>query len=299
MNQQLNKKLTVFYGMILVGFLAAVAVGVLRGELGEEGSLVPEQGSAVEESRVGLSASLSVPPEVELCDPIPLVFTVTNQGDDGVYLLTWYTPLEGVAGNIFRISSGGEELAYQGPLAMRGDPVQDQYIFLEPGGSTSAEVDLSPYFDFSRPGEYLIAYRSPWISYAGPENAPLPERVDQLGPVKILSKPISLKVLPYGGGASCGERPAGEEEPGSSATPDAPERVVTGLVQKVSPSLKLIWLENSEGVGAIALTEETILLGEEGEPLELIELLPGMEIQASGRPGGEGVLVADQVSAAE
>jgi hypothetical protein len=174
---------------------------------------------------------------------------------------------------------------------MRGDPIPDQYIFLEVGESASAEVDLSQAFDFSRPGEYVIAFLSPWISYAGENPGQLPESVDDLGPVKIPSEPITLKVVSSGDGENCGPSQGEQVVP----SPSEPDLVVTGLVREVSPSLGVIWLDEAGDFDSIALTEQTVLEGADGQPLDLVDLQPGTEIIASGRPGAEGAVIADEV----
>jgi hypothetical protein len=276
--------------LILISILGAFAVGIL-GCSPDRSSQVPWGTPAGDPGTAGLTAKISGPDQVEACQGVPLEFSVTNQGDAGIYLLTWYTPLEGIAGRIFQVSYGGQELDYLGVLAMRGDPTPDQYIFLEAGESASVEVDLSQAFDFSRPGVYEIAFLSPWISYAGEGKDDLPESVDELGPVKIPSQPISLEVLPAEDGAECG----GVSMEGDLPQSDAPQLVVTGRVREVSPSLKMIWLDEGEGFNSIALTEETSLVREGGEVLELLDIQPGMEVQASGRPGAEGVVIADEV----
>lgn len=276
--------------LILILILGAFTVGILGSDPGGY-SPGQEEEPLEDQTASGLSAVLSGPAQVEACQAVPVEFTLTNQGEADIYLLTWYTPLEGIAGRIFRVTYQGRELDYLGILAMRGDPTPDQYIFLEAGDSTSTEVDLSPAFDFSRPGVYQIVYLSPWISFVGEDPDQLPESVDDLGPVKIPSEPIILEVLPSDPGENCVSVSPEEAIPSQSE----PDLAVTGRVREVSPSLMMIWLEEEQGIDSIALSEETALLGEDGQELELIDIQPGMEIQASGQPGSEGVLIADQV----
>ena len=67
-------------------------------------------------------------------EPVNLRFELRNQSDRPLYVLIWYTPLEGVAGEIFQVTRNGEELQYQGVLAKRGDPSREEYITIEPRG---------------------------------------------------------------------------------------------------------------------------------------------------------------------
>jgi hypothetical protein len=71
---------------------------------------------------------------------------------------------------------------------------------------------------------------------------------------------------------------------------------IEGTVRDVSPSARIITLtEPVEGFGVIALTEESELLSASGDEILLRDLRAGMRIQASGRPGASGVLIANQV----
>jgi len=239
-----------------------------------------------------LQAFLSAPDQVSLCDPIPIVFTVTNQSDRTLYLLKWYTPLEGIAGKIIQVARDGQELDYLGILAMRGDPTRDQYVTLEPGASASAEFDITEYFDFGQPGEYQVTFQSPWISYLSENPEDLALSVDDLGPVEIPSAPLIINVNPGDGSADCAQGLGEESLPGESQ----PVVSLSGTVQDASPSAGIILLtEGVSGVSTIALTADTILVDQNGEGLGLNEVLQEMKFEAAGLPGEEGTLIADQV----
>jgi len=285
----MNRKLLVRWYAVLLLTVVLVSAGCLQRE--GEGPPLQIDPAGPAPSGADLQAFLSAPDQVSLCDPIPMEFTVTNQGDRVLYLLKWYTPLEGVAGKIFRVTRDGQELDYLGILAMRGDPTPDQYVTLEPGGSASAAFDIAQYYDFSQPGTYQIAYQSPWISYLSEHPDNLGLTVDDLGPVEIPSEPVTIEVLPSEERDGCD--PGSEE--GALPPESAPPLVVTGLVRDVSPSLQVIWLVENGGFSSIALTENTALVGDGGEPLELVDVQPGWEVQATGRPGSEGVVIADEV----
>lgn len=244
-------------------------------------------------SGADLQAFLSAPDQVSLCDPIPMEFTVTNQSDRTLYLLKWYTPLEGIAGKIFRATRDGQELDYLGIMAMRGDPTQDQYVTLEPSESASAEFDISDYFDFSQPGTYRVDYQSPWISYVSGDPANLALSVDDLGPVNIPSEPATISVLPSGSGSGdCGQ--GNNEETALGAEELVLE--LSGIVSDASPSARIITLaEAVEGIKAIALQNDTILVDQDGQPISLNEVQHGMALEAVGWPGEGDALIADQV----
>ena len=48
-------------------------------------------------------------------------------------VLTWHTPLEGVAGEMCSAMRDGHHVPCQGMLAKRGDPSREDYVAVEPG----------------------------------------------------------------------------------------------------------------------------------------------------------------------
>jgi peptidyl-Lys metalloendopeptidase len=158
-----------------------------------EGALTPTA-SAVDPPQADLCATLEAPNSLPNGKAVWLKFTLTNHSEERLYVLTWYTPLEGILGEIFRVKRDGQALPYEGPLVMRGNPLPEQYALLEPGASVSADVDLATVYDFSRAGEYTIEFLSPWISDVARTKADLAQTVDGLGPVEIPSDPITITI---------------------------------------------------------------------------------------------------------
>jgi hypothetical protein len=142
-----------------------------------------------------LQASLEAPAELHQGEEVELRFTLTNNSDSALYVLKWYTPLEGIAGEIFTVERDGQALPYQGILASRVTPTRDDYVLLEPGESVSAEVDLGTAYDFSQTGLYTIAFLSPRISHVASSEAELAESLDDLGPVPIPSNQVTITVI--------------------------------------------------------------------------------------------------------
>ena len=149
---------------------------------------------AVDPSPLGLSATLEAPSSLPNGEAVRVTFTLTNHSPETLYVLTWYTPLEGIFGEIFRIERDGQAIPYEGPLVMRGDPLPKDYVQLEAGTSASAEVDLATAYDFSSAGEYTIEFLSPRISHVARTRADLARTVDDLGPVEIPSKPVTIRI---------------------------------------------------------------------------------------------------------
>jgi hypothetical protein len=154
----------------------------------------PSAGATGEPSQDELEAVLQAPPTVPNGNSVEMEFTLTNNFETGIYVLTWYTPLEGVLGEIFRIERDGQPIPYEGPLVMRGDPIPEDYVFLDAGAAVSATVDLAIAYDFSQPGEYSISFISPQISHVAMSEDEMVASVEDLGPVEIGSESIIVEI---------------------------------------------------------------------------------------------------------
>jgi peptidyl-Lys metalloendopeptidase len=105
---------------------------------------------------LSLDCTLEMDETYPVGEPVNLRFELHNQTDRPFYVLIWYTPLEGIAGEIFQVTRNGEALLYQGVLAKRGDPSREEYVAIEPGEIASAGVDLRMGYDLSMPGSYQV-----------------------------------------------------------------------------------------------------------------------------------------------
>jgi hypothetical protein len=141
-----------------------------------------------------LEAELQVPASLPNGDDVKLNFSLTNNSDEPVYLLKWFTPLEGIGGDIFRIRRDGQLVPYQGILASRSDPTPDAYVFLEAGETVSAEVDLAEAYDFSDDGTYTITFISPRISHLAKTESEMAAKLEALGPVEIPANEVSVTI---------------------------------------------------------------------------------------------------------
>jgi peptidyl-Lys metalloendopeptidase len=144
--------------------------------------------------RTELSATLEAPSPLPSGEAVRLRFTLTNHSPEKLYVLTWYTPLEGILGEIFRVERDGQAITYQGPLVMRGDPLPEHYVRLEPGASVSAAIDLATAYDLSQAGGYTIEFLSPRISHVAKTESGFAASMDDLGPVQIPCNPLSLTI---------------------------------------------------------------------------------------------------------
>lgn len=98
---------------------------------------------------------------VAATDDVFVRFTLRNDSNEDLYVLSWQTPLRGVDENIFQITRDGQEVGYIGRLFKWATPRAEDFIRIPAGRSVSARVELSSVYDISRSGEYSIQYRVP------------------------------------------------------------------------------------------------------------------------------------------
>lgn len=146
-------------------------------------------------THTGLSAKLEIPDRLTIGEKINLKFTLKNEADMPLYVLNWYTPLEGIGGEIFRVTYNGQPIPYKGILAYRAPPTKEVYVLLSPGESASAVVDLLPSYDFDQAGVYSIEFRSPRISHIALSEAEMASTMEELGPIEIPSNIVSLELV--------------------------------------------------------------------------------------------------------
>lgn len=85
-------------------------------------------------------------------------FSLKNVSKSKLWVLKWYTPLEGIKGKIFRVICDGKEILYEGPMVKRGTPNKHDYIYIEPNKSVSSQVDLSEVYVFLECSECLVKF---------------------------------------------------------------------------------------------------------------------------------------------
>jgi hypothetical protein len=121
-------------------------------------------------------------------------FFLVNDTNEDLYVLNWFTPLEGLGGDIFRVRRDGERVAYEGPLAERAEPTPEAYTLIEASDIAWAEVELNLAYDFSIPGNYTIEFKSPGFSHIAKSEADKASTYDELGPIEIPSNEVSVTI---------------------------------------------------------------------------------------------------------
>jgi hypothetical protein len=141
-----------------------------------------------------LIAALEMPESLPSGAAVPVMFTLINVSPEELYVLKWFTPLEGMAGDIFRVQREGVELEYRGKLVKRAAPASDDYVWIAAGGSVSFVLDLVEGYDFSQAGQYTVQFRSPRLSHTAKTPEDRAGSFDELGMVQIPSNPVRVTI---------------------------------------------------------------------------------------------------------
>ncbi len=90
--------------------------------------------------------------------PVKIDFTLSNESSEDIWFLTWYTPFEGIWGDIFIIECANQHIDYIGPMAKRGSPGSDNFTLIPAGSSLQTQVDLSTAYALPRQGGCRVTF---------------------------------------------------------------------------------------------------------------------------------------------
>jgi hypothetical protein len=140
--------------LFMVFFLAGLATACA------DSSAVTE----VEDSSGILSCQLSVSSQVQQGHPVNIELELHNGLAVPVRVLRYFTPFEGILGEIFDVHWQGQPVPYEGPMVKRAAPGEEDWLLLNAGEELSATLDISEAWNLTRPGEYRLQLRN-GISY--------------------------------------------------------------------------------------------------------------------------------------
>jgi len=100
-----------------------------------------------------------------------------------------------LAGDIFRIRRDGMSLPYHGIQVKRSVPTPDGYVWIDAGGSVSAEVDLAEGYDLTQAGEYTVQFRSPRLSHIARTSG---EQANSFEKLELVEMPSNTVVITIG-----------------------------------------------------------------------------------------------------
>jgi heat shock protein HslJ len=144
---------------------------------------------------ISLDCVLDVDETYLVGEPVNLAFALGSRTDRTLYVLTWYTPLEGMAGDILQVTRDGTALPYQGMLAKRGDPTREEYVAIEPGEAASAIVDLRMGYDLSAPGSYRVQFTA-GLQDATDNASLIPRKRDDHRPQAVTCNTVRFSIAP-------------------------------------------------------------------------------------------------------
>lgn len=136
--------------------LAAAALVVLAiPALARESDMTTESFESVP----GLSVSLgSERAFASASDDVRVQVTIANFGDEPLAVPEWFLPGGELDDPLFVIDVDGRKVDYLGPIVKRAAPSEADFIWLDPGESRTATIELSGTYDLSAGGVYSIRY---------------------------------------------------------------------------------------------------------------------------------------------
>lgn len=90
----------------------------------------------------------------------PVIFHFSYTGSSPRKILTWQTPFEGWWGDFLIVQQGGTVLEYQGPIAKRLEPTQNDYITFAPNQTKTVTVDLGLPYTINDNKSVMIRYHN-------------------------------------------------------------------------------------------------------------------------------------------
>lgn len=141
---------------------------------------------------VSLKYSLQAQSVYVLGKPVVIGFTLESLASTDVWILKWYTPLEGIKGKILQVTCDGEEIPYEGIMMKRGNPVREDYVLLNPGSSVNADFDLSEHFLLRECAECRLNFKGR-IHDVVFDPQQLPRARDQHTSVDASGSPVSFR----------------------------------------------------------------------------------------------------------
>ena len=127
-------------------------------------------------------------------NPIIINFTLHNLSNEHLWVLTWYTPFEGLKGKIFHITCDGKEIPYEGPMMKRGQPVKSDYIHIEPGSFVSTKVDLSSVYKIPSSQSCIVEFKGRIYDFTTSGDL-TPKRTEEHQMVNITGTGVTFRVI--------------------------------------------------------------------------------------------------------
>jgi peptidyl-Lys metalloendopeptidase len=148
-------------------------------------------------SAVMLQYKLQSKQNYRLGEPILIDFTLQNLSDHNLWVLSWYTPLEGLKGRIFEVTCDGKPIPYEGIMAKRGNPLREDYICIPSKGSVSVTTDLSKDYRIPQCNECKVKFRGRIYDFSNREDT-IPKQSTQHSSIDIPGNVVSFRITDSG-----------------------------------------------------------------------------------------------------
>jgi hypothetical protein len=155
---------------------AGFVVLVLAGSGMSAACAEPATVTATRASSGGLSCALALSGPPAPGQAVSVELLLHNGLDVPVRVLRYFTPFEGILGEIFEVQWQNQPVIYEGPMVKRVAPGEDDWLPLPAGQDLTAAVDVSSAWNLTLPGEYRVQLRN-GISFRVPDD-PEPRQLE-------------------------------------------------------------------------------------------------------------------------
>src|SRR5262249_54566096 len=122
-----------------------------------------------------LKGKLVASKEYDSAEAVRLRFELTNDSNEDLYVLKWFTPLEGLNSDCLTVIRNAKtKVPYDGPMIKRGTPGPNDYLLVPAGQTVGADVNVSESYPVSVPANYQVELKIPGLEHipAPPAAAP-------------------------------------------------------------------------------------------------------------------------------
>jgi len=139
---------------------AVFVVLVLAGSAVSAACAEPATVTATRASGGDLSCALALSEPPTPGQAVGIELVLHNGLDVPVRVLRYFTPFEGILGEIFEVQWQNQPVIYEGPMVKRAAPGEEDWLPLPAGQELTATVDVSSAWNLTLPGEYQVQLRN-------------------------------------------------------------------------------------------------------------------------------------------
>lgn len=126
--------------------------------------------------------------------PVLIGFSIRNLTSHDIWVLKWYTPLEGIRGKILEVECDGVSVPYAGMMVKRGNPSVDDYLQLLPGTPVHIDFDLSQSYALPMAKKCKVRFKSRIYDLVD-HFSQVPRTVERHSPVMIGGNEVVFEIV--------------------------------------------------------------------------------------------------------